>query len=129
MRLSQTTEMVTTLAGSSAGLKDGKGTDASFNNPWGICVDPHDQCLYICDTSNDSIRRLTMEGAFMLQNHSSPLCLLKTNLIISSGDVTTFVGKDRVKSPYDIAMNHKDNCFYVVTNSAHTIAKITSSGI
>ena len=65
----------------------------------------------------------------MLQNHSFLQCLLKTNLIIYSGDVTTFVEKDQVKSPFDIAMNHKANCFYVVTNVAHIITKITSSGI
>ena len=55
--------------------------------------------------------------------------LIETNLIIPSGDVTTFVVNDRVKSPYDIAMNYEDNCFYVTTNGAHTIIKITSSGI
>ena len=65
----------------------------------------------------------------MLQNHSFLQCLLKTNLIIYSGDVTTFVEKDQVKSPFAIAMNHKANCFYVVTNVAHIITKITSSGI
>ena len=53
---------------------------------------------------------------------------IETNLIIPSGDVTTFVEKDGVKSPFDIAMNHKANCFYVVNNDAHTITKITSSG-
>ena len=52
-----------------------------------------------------------------------------TNLIIPSGAVTTFVEKDRVKSFYDIAMNYKANCFYATTSDAHTITKITSSGI
>ena len=64
----------------------------------------------------------------MLQNHSSLHFVLTTNLIIPSGDVTTFVEKDGVKSPFDIAMNHKDNCFYVTSHGAHTIIKITSSG-
>ena len=62
MRLSQTTEMVTTLAGSSQGLKDGKGSNASFRCPWGMCHNAHNQCVYICDWRNNSIRRLTMEG-------------------------------------------------------------------
>ena len=65
----------------------------------------------------------------MLQNYSSSHCVLKTNLIRPSGDVTTFVEKDGVKSPFDIAMNHKANCFYVTSHGAHTITKITSSGI
>ena len=54
---------------------------------------------------------------------------IETNLIIPSGDVTTFVEKNRVITPLDIAMNHKANCFYVTNSSAHTITKITSSGI
>ena len=34
-----------------------------------------------------------------------------------------------MKGPFDIAMNNSAKCFYVATNSAHTITKITSSGI
>ena len=127
MGLSHTTEMVTTLAGSSAGLKDGKGSDASFINPWGICMNTHDQCVYICDYNN-SIRRLTMEGTSCF--NIIPLHILSETISnICSGDVTTFVEKDQVKSPYDIAMNHKANCFYVVSLEAHIITKITSSGM
>ena len=50
------------------------------------------------------------------------------NSTIYSGDVTTFVEKDQVQSPSNIAMNHEANCFYVTTNDAHSITKITSLG-
>ena len=45
------------------------------------------------------------------------------------GDMTTFVVKGQVESPLAIAVNRKANCFYVTTNLAHTITKITSAGI
>jgi NHL repeat len=55
---------VTTLAGTagSIGSKDGMGTAASFNNPTGITCDGFDN-LYVADTGNSSIRRITPEGA------------------------------------------------------------------
>ena len=80
MKLNQILEMVTTLAGSSFGLKDGKGLDASLNGPWGICMNQHDQCLYICDRSNISIRKLTMKGSSRFK--ITLLHYLWTNIIL-----------------------------------------------
>ena len=65
-QLKHVAEMVTTLAGSSEGRRDGKGSDALFQAPWGMCINPHDQCLYICDSGNNSIRKLTMQGISFL---------------------------------------------------------------
>jgi hypothetical protein len=56
--------MVTTIAGSVQGLKDDKGLNACFFNPWGMCLNPHDECLYICDFRNHAIRKLTMQGIY-----------------------------------------------------------------
>lgn len=33
-----------------------------FNEPCGICFNPHDDCLYICDTKNNVIKRVTKQG-------------------------------------------------------------------
>jgi len=100
------TETVTTLAGSTAGNQNGSGSNVQFNNPVGICLNPRDECLYVCDHSNHSIRKISMQG-----------------------EVSTFVGNNNLlKNPQGITMNHKENCFYVANYSAHTILKITSSG-
>ena len=64
----------------------------------------------------------------MLQHPLHSFFAFEANLIIPSGNVTTFAEKVRVNGPVYIAMNHKANCFYVATNSAHTITKITSPG-
>ena len=54
--------MVTTLAGSSKGNIDGEGINACFNGPFGICLNPLDECLYTTDRYNNSIRKITVQG-------------------------------------------------------------------
>lgn len=54
---------VTTLAGSGvAGFADGQGAEAQFNGPVGVAVD-RDGMVYVADTYNDRIRRITPDGA------------------------------------------------------------------
>jgi sugar lactone lactonase YvrE len=55
--------VVSILAGSSLNISyaDGTGTDASFNDPIGITVDASGN-LYVADTGNDTIRKITAEG-------------------------------------------------------------------
>ena len=61
-------EVVTTFAGHKSSpyeeeeAKDGKGQEAAFSSPYGICINPHDGCMYVCDDQDNSIRRVTMEG-------------------------------------------------------------------
>ena len=53
---------VTTVAGSGQGLfKEGRRETASFNAPTGICIDSNN-ILYISDTGNNVIRRITTDG-------------------------------------------------------------------
>ena len=54
--------VVTTVAGSgSYGSDDGTGTAASFANPVGVAVDG-DGNLYVADTNNNTIRKVTPAG-------------------------------------------------------------------
>ena len=60
--LNQVIETVTTLASSSKGYNHRGGLDAGFDIPIGICMNANDQCFYICDAGNSSVRKLTMQG-------------------------------------------------------------------
>jgi hypothetical protein len=57
------TGQVTTLAGSSKEFKDGIGSDAKLSGPIGMCLNPHDNCLYVSDFSH-KIKKVTMKGIF-----------------------------------------------------------------
>lgn len=52
---------ITTLAGGSEGFADGAGAQASFNTPSGLAIDG-DGNLYVADTGNNRIRKVTPEG-------------------------------------------------------------------
>ncbi|MBN8792778.1 MAG: gluconolaconase [Stenotrophomonas nitritireducens] len=49
------------LAGSGEGFADGRGAAAAFNTPSGIALDRHGN-LYVADTGNHAIRRITPQG-------------------------------------------------------------------
>jgi len=57
--------VVTTLAGKAdtAGHKDGSGTGALFNAPRGIAYDPVLKALFVTDTQNHVVRKITLAGA------------------------------------------------------------------
>ena len=52
---------VTTLAGAERGFRDGVGADARFDTPSGITV-AADGTIYVADTGNHAIRRMTRDG-------------------------------------------------------------------
>jgi DNA-binding beta-propeller fold protein YncE len=52
---------VHTIAGGTRGFADGRGSAARFDTPSGIAIDAHGT-LYVADTSNNAIRRITSGG-------------------------------------------------------------------
>ncbi len=97
---------VTTFAGSGAiGAVDGKGSVASFNYPDTAVFDSHNN-LYVIDTNNHKIRKITPAGI-----------------------VTTFSGTSAsFDNPYGIAIDRHD-AIYVADSGHHKIIKITQAGV
>lgn len=53
--------LVSTVAGSTKGHKDGQGIDAQFNNPFELTIG-NDGVIYVADTYNHAIRKISRDG-------------------------------------------------------------------
>jgi sugar lactone lactonase YvrE len=111
------TGVVTTLAGSYEGSRDGAGKLARFRGPWGITVDGG-ETVYVADSLNHTIRKIT-----------------------PSGIVTTFAGtagyrgsddgtgsEARFYEPAGVAVDRFGYVF-VADRGNHTIRRITPAGV
>ncbi|MES2607667.1 MAG: hypothetical protein V4544_02915 [Pseudomonadota bacterium] len=106
---------VTTFAGSSAGFADGVGAAAKFNGLYNIAIDSSDN-LYITDTNNNRIRKITSAGV--------------VTTIAGSGVAGTANGigaAAQFNLPFGIAMDSSGN-LYVSDTWNHLIRKITPNG-
>jgi sugar lactone lactonase YvrE/3D (Asp-Asp-Asp) domain-containing protein len=111
------TGVVTTVAGNgSATFADGIGAVASFNQPYGIAVAP-DGSIYVADTFNHRIRRVTPAGV--------------VRTIAGSGSAAFSDGTGTGSSfyrPKGIAIGLDGN-IYVADTQTNRIRKVTLSGV
>lgn len=119
IRKISTAGVVTTFVGLSktSGSLDGTGSNARFNNPKGITIDSSNN-LYVADTNNYTIRKITPSGVV-------------TTLAGSAGLVGNTNGTGsaaRFNTPMGITVDSSGN-LYVADYGGHTIRKITSGGV
>lgn len=108
--------VVTTLAGSSTGgISDGRGMSAHFNFPSGISLD-NEGNLYIADTENATIRKLTPTG--------DVTTLAGTPLV--RGLVDGVGSAARFNSPKDMTVDAAGNVYVI---DSGTVRKVTPAGV
>jgi len=111
-----TAGIVTTVAGGRAGFADGTGGAARFDNPSGITFDAADGALYVSDSGNERIRRVTPDG-------------IATTF--AGGSNASFVGPKAMTRwgvPAGIAWNPVDGSLYVVDYFFNAVRRISPQG-
>ena len=110
--------IVSTLAGSpvQTGSTDGAGTAARFNRPVGIAVDKSGN-VYVADTQNHSIRKITPAGAVSTLAGKSG----------TAGNLDGTGAAARFNAPTGIAVD-KNGAIYVSDSNNFKVRKITPTG-
>jgi DNA-binding beta-propeller fold protein YncE len=106
------------FVGQTTGYADGIGVQARFSGASGITYDPDDGNLYVTDTYNHRIRRITMEGSV-----SSLAGLGKPGHADGPGAEASF------NRPRGIVYCLADKSFYVADTSNNEIRKVTTEGV
>jgi hypothetical protein len=121
-RLQGQTFTFTTLAGSTAGTNDGANGAAQFDFPGGIAVDNQGN-LYVGDTSNNTIRKVTPVGDDWIVTTIAGLPAMGANGTTNDG----VNGDARFFRPDGVVADNNGNLF-VVDHNNDTIRQLTLDG-
>lgn len=121
IRRISSTGVVTTLAGQAgaAGSADGAGSVARFFGPQGVALDPTGGTLYVADTNNHTLRKITLANGAVTT-------LAGTAGAAGSADGAG--GAARFNAPLDVATDSSGN-LYVADTDSSTIRSVTPAGV
>lgn len=107
---------VSTFAGTGLpGFKDGNAADAQFNHVDGMCIDASGN-IYIADTNNNRIRKITTAGVVSTFAGSG-----------TAGNTNGAGAGASFNQPYGIVMDKSGNLYVTEVNN-HDIRKIAADG-
>lgn len=111
---------VTALAGTAgaSGSADGFGAAARFNNPAGVAFDASTGNIYVADSSNHTIRKVTLGGMVTTLAGTAGV----------SGSADGIGTAARFNIPAGIAVDSAGN-IYVADKGNHTIRRVTPAGV
>lgn len=108
-----------TLAGQPrGGAADGPGTNARFNMPCGVDM-PHDGMIFVADTFNHTIRRMTLDG-------TNWLVMTIAGTPGQSGTNDGLGSQARFLKPMSVVVDADTNLY--VSDSNHTIRRVRPEG-
>ncbi len=109
---------VTVLAGNGRGYQDGTGAEARFSSPQGLAIDAQGN-LYVADSQNHRIRRITPEGRVST--------LAGADFLPGKPHEDGPRDQARFYYPRDVAV-HPDGTVFVADTGNNCIRKITPKG-
>jgi sugar lactone lactonase YvrE len=111
--------VVTTIAGTNSVYVDATGNSAAFFHPSGIANDGNGN-LYVADTQNDSIRKVTYDG--VVTTLAGGATQYDSGYQDGTGSAALF------NNPLDLACDQSGNVYVADTNN-YLIRKVTSAGV
>lgn len=116
-RISPAGDVSTVAGGGASGQADGVGGDARFNGPIGVAVGPTG-LIYVADTYNDRIRRVTPDG--------------RVSSVAGSGLFGSTDGpaaEARFDTPCGVAVDQRNNRIYVADTGNNAVRLISPDGM
>jgi len=120
----------TSLAGSTAGFAEGIGSVAQFNEPRGFTLDPAGQYLYIADTGNSLIRKMSTVAPYTVSTLAGNTTFFYNPFptdSVGNRDGNGINGMSLLYSPYDITVT-PEGVFYIADTTNNDIRALTSNG-
>jgi len=107
----------------SAGLRDGNGSSALFNFPYGMAVDDQSLYLYVADSSNNRVRRININSPGFAVSTLPTTITSPFGLVIDDSNTNLYVSSSASNSVYKLTLNGYVLSLYAGSGSGNNISR------